>query len=207
MSWFNGSIAVPGGIPKPLTSLSGTSGVGIGDKLALKLPGDNVAGLAAFACYATAHFQDGSTQDGVLSVADAKAGQPLRIQWIDRATVEQARATYTTDMQRRQQEGIAYGARVQACTFKWQIAVQAGSLLRSGMSEEAVEEHLVATHAYGPLGQAYRDSQATETVVRQVTAVVAMSPEQRIAQGAPDYASQQFLDRCPLQAQSQHGSN
>jgi hypothetical protein len=198
MSWFNGSTAVPGGFPKPLASLGGTAAVGIGDRLALKLPRDSVGGLAAFACYATAHFKDGSAQDGVLSVADTRAGQPLRIQWIDRATMEQARATYAADTQKRQQEGIAYGARVQACTFQWKVAVEALSLLKSGIAEEAVEEHLVATHAYGPQGQAYRDSQATEAVVRQVTAAVAMSPEQRATQGAPDYASQQFLDRCSL---------
>lgn len=199
MSWFNGSLGAAGGLPRPVASLSGAGAARVGDRMALKLPGDSVDGLAAFACYATAHFQDGTSQDGVLSVADLGANRPLQIRWIDRATVEQARATYAADTQRRQQESIAYGARLQACAFQWKVAVEARAMLRSGMAEQVVEENLVATYAYGPQGQAYRDSQGTEAAVRQVTAAVALSPEQRAAEGAPDYASQQFLDRCALQ--------
>jgi len=196
LSWFNRSVGATSGFPKLLASLSGTAGVGVGDKLALKLSRDNVGGLASFACYATAHFQDGSSQDGVVAVADHRTNQSLEIQWIDRVTVEQARANYVADTERRQQQGMAYGAKLQACTLKWQVAVQAMSMLRSGMSESAVEEELVTDYAYGPQGLAYRDSQITEAIARQISAAMAMTPEQRALKHMPDYVSQEYLANC-----------
>lgn len=91
---------------------------------------------------------------------------------------------------------MAYGARLEACTLQWKVAVEARAMLRSGMAESATEEQLVAAHAYGPQGQAYRGSQASEAVVRQVAQAVASSPEERSRRGLPDYGSQEFLAGC-----------
>jgi len=75
--------------------------------------------------------------------------------------------------------------------------------MKSGWTEPVTAEHLVTRYAYGHDGQVYRGSQGAEEMIRQVTAAVAMAPEQRASRGLPDYASQQFLDGCSMTASQQ----
>ena len=196
MSWVNASVSQARGFTQSVASLSGTTEVRFSDLAALDLPGNAVDGTASMSCYATAHFQDGTAQDVIVSFQDPGEGAPLKVVWIDRAAVEQARATYEQRRDKQQQETIAYSAKLQACTFLWKVAVQAKSLLASGWSVDRTADQLVAEYAYGPQGQAYRNSEEAEEAIRRVTAAVGMPPEMRAANHIPDYASWQFLDRC-----------
>jgi hypothetical protein len=189
-------VGKPKGLGRPVASLERTGQVGIGDLLALGLPGAGAGVPASISCYATAHFQDGTVQDGILSITDQGAGKPLQVIWIDRAAVEDARATYAADVERRRRESIAYSDRLQFCTFEWRVAVEAKALMSSGWTERATSEHLVARYAYGPAGQVYRGSEGAEVTIRRVIAVMAMSPSSRQASGLPDYAGREFLSSC-----------
>lgn len=208
LSWINSSVGRPRGLSQTVVSMSGTKDAASSDLALFKLPGTGTAleHPAAFACYATAHFQDGTTQDGIIhvtapenSIFSPAPNQSLQVVWLPRETVEQARASDDARWRQRQgddQKAIAYSQALQSCTFEWKIAVSARAGMKSGWTEAMTAEHLVTSYAYGPDGQVYRGSHGTEEMIRQVTAAVAMSPEQRASRGLPDYASQQFLDGC-----------
>ena len=196
ISWVNASVGQDRGFKQHVASLSGTTEVRLADLLALDLPGNAAGGPASMSCYATAHFQDGTTQDGVVSFQDPGGNVPLKVIWIDRVAVEQARATYEQRRDKQQQETIAYSAKLQACTFLWKVAVQAKSLLASGWSVDRTADQLVTEYAYGPQGQAYRNSEEAEEAIRRVTAAVAMPVDVRATNHIQDYASQAFLSSC-----------
>ena len=200
LSWINGSVGKPGGLRQPVASLERPGQVSIGDLLALGLPGAGAGIPVSISCYTTAHFQDGTTQNGILSITDPGAGRPLQVTWIDRAVVEEARVIYAADVERRRRESIAYSDKLQFCTFEWKVAVEAKALMSSGWTERAIADHLVARYAYGPSGQVYRGSGTAEAMIRHLTAVVSMSRGAREAKELPDYASQQFLDQCSRQS-------
>lgn len=196
LSWVNGSVGKPKGLGRPVASLERTGQVDIGDLLALGLPGGGAGVPASVSCYATAHFQDGTAQDGILSITDPGVGQPLQVIWIDRAAVEKARIAYAADVERRRRESIAYSDKLQFCTFEWKVAVEARALMSSGWSEQAMAEHLVREYAYGPSSQAYRGSEGAEATIRHVTAATSMPSDERKARLLPDYASREFLSSC-----------
>lgn len=196
LSWINGSVDKPKGLGRPIASLERPGQVDIGDLLALGLPGAGPGVPPSISCYATAHYPDGTTQDGILSVTDPGVGQPLQVIWIDRTVVEKARIAYAADMERRRRESIAYSDKLQFCTFEWKVAVEAKALMSSGWSEQATTEHLVREHSYGPNGQVYRESEGAEATIRYVAAAISMPSDARNARRLPDYASREFLSSC-----------
>ena len=196
LSWINGSVGKPGGLRQPVASLERSGQVSIGDLLALGLPGAGVGIPASISCYATANFQDGTTQDGILSITDPGAGRPLQVTWIDRAAVEEARVAYAADVERRRRESIAYSDKLQFCIFEWKVAVEAKALMSSGWTEQAIAEHLVREYAYGPDGQVYRGSGGAEATIRHVATAISMPSGARSSKGLPDYADRGFLSSC-----------
>jgi hypothetical protein len=199
LSGINSTIGKPKGVRQTVVSVSGSADVDLEDVTALGLPGAG-SDQQAIACYATVHYQDGSAQDGIFDMADPGNSQPLRVVWVDRATVENARTSY--EQQRRQdlKQTIAFNAYMQACVNEWRIGIEAKSFLGSGRSEEATAEFLINEHAYGPDGQPYDGSDDAETMIRQVVGAVAMTPDLRRENHVPDYANQQFLNECPTRA-------
>ena len=201
LSWINSTIGTPQGVRQRVVSVSGSADAGMGDPIALGLPAPG-GSQAVVACYATVHYQDGTTEDGLLDISNSNGGMPLRVVWVDRADVERARVTREQQTQRGQQQSIAYGAYLQSCTLEWKVALEASAQLRAGQSQDAVEQSLINRHAYGPGGQVYRDSDDIAAMIHRVVNAVATSPGVRDANHIPDFASQQFLEECPAKARA-----
>ena len=199
LSWINSTVGKPNGVHQTVVSVSGTARAGFADLITLGLPGAG-AGQTAIACYATLRYQDGTTEDGLLDISDPGANLPLRVIWIDRSTVEKARAAREEGAQQSQQQSIAYNAYLQACTLEWKVAVEAKSLLASGESPDAIEDDLTNRHAYGLNGEVYRSSEDVGAMIHQVVAAVAMPADVRSQNHIPDYTSQLFLADCPRKA-------
>jgi len=70
LSWINSSVGKPRGLSQTVVFMSGTKDAASSDLGLFNLSGTGTAWehRAAFACYATAHFQDGTTQDGIIHV-------------------------------------------------------------------------------------------------------------------------------------------
>jgi hypothetical protein len=190
-------------VSQGVVSISGAADAAMTDIIALNLSAADI-GHTSFACYATLHFQDGTTQDGLFDMTDPGGNQAIQLTWVERNKVEEARASREAGVQRNQQSAIAYTSKLQACTFEWQVAVEAKSLLASGWSWGATTDHLIDEHAYGSSGQMYRGSDDAAKMIRHVTYAVSMTPDMRATNHIPDYASQQFLSGCSTLARQQN---
>jgi Signal transduction histidine kinase regulating citrate/malate metabolism len=203
LSWVNSSAGKPKGVSHSVTHLSGTTDASATDLMALKLPyaGEGAGSQAAIACYATAHFQDGTSEDGLIDISAPGDNQPINVVWVNRHTVERARAEYAARTEKGEQDAITANARMQTCTFRWRVALQAKSLMASGWTSQDTSDHLISEYAYGPDGQVFRDSDDVAALIQKLTNTVAMTPAARAANHIPDYASYPVLSNCL----NQHG--
>jgi hypothetical protein len=207
LSVVNASAGQPYGVGQRIASIGDSRSITTSDAEALGIPmgaGNVIEGIA---CYATLHYQAGSTETGVLTSIRPDPSQPYRLTWISQQNLDEARRAQgeldrkaQEHLREEQQQSIAYSGYLQACTLEWKVAIEAKSLLASGESQDAVEDDLVNRHAYGPNGQVYRSSEDVAAMIHQVVAAVATPADMRSQNHIPDYTSQLFLADCPAKA-------
>ncbi len=129
-----------------------------------------------FVCHLTIVEANGSTQSGRLAASMNPPAYAFTsdadFQRRSDAFREQAKRNAQTSPEDRQRELLANAARVEFCSNKMSLTVEALSLKNAGFSQGQTVEQLVQRHAYGPGGQVYRGSAGAEATIRSWVSVV-----------------------------------